>query len=179
MLYREPDLLRLLLARLTDLTVDYLNAQIDAGAQVVQLFDTWAGLLSAREYRDWVLPGHREIAERVKRSEAPLILYVNDGAHVLDEMAEAGCDVLSLDWRVDIADAARRHGRRVSLQGNLDPCALQAPRERIFAWVRELVAAAAPARGHILNLGHGCLPDTPVEGVRAFTDAARAVSAER
>jgi uroporphyrinogen decarboxylase len=176
MLYREPDLLAALLARLTDLTVDYLNAQIEAGAQVVQLFDTWAGLLSASEYRRWVLPGHREIAARVKRDVAPLILYVNDGAHVVDEMAESGCDVISLDWRVDIAETARRHGSRVSLQGNLDPCALQAPREQIFESVRQLAAAAAPARGHILNLGHGCLPDTPVEGVRAFTDAARALS---
>jgi uroporphyrinogen decarboxylase len=123
-----------------------------------------------------VLPGHREIAARVERAAAPLILYVNDGAHVVDEMAEAGCDVISLDWRVDIAETARRHGATVSLQGNLDPCALHAPRERIFEAVRALAEAAAPARGHILNLGHGCLPDTPVEGVRAFTDAARALS---
>jgi uroporphyrinogen decarboxylase len=178
MLHREPEVLRALLARLTDLSVDYLNAQIEAGAQVVQLFDTWAGLLSAREYREWVLPGHREIAERVKRDTAPLILYVNNGAHVVDEMVEAGCDVISLDWRVDLASTARRHGARVSLQGNLDPCCLHASREEIFAQVRELARAGSLARGHILNLGHGCLPDTPVEGVRAFTDAARALSKE-
>ncbi len=176
MLHRAPDVLRALLARLTDLTVDYLNAQIEAGAQVVQLFDTWAGLLSPAEYRTWVLPAHREIASRVKRSEAPLILYVNDGAHVVREMVEAGTDVISLDWRVDFADAAARYGNRVSLQGNLDPCALHAPREQIFEQVRELADAASPARGHILNLGHGCLPDTPVEGVRAFTAAARALA---
>jgi uroporphyrinogen decarboxylase len=175
MLYREPDTLRALLARLADLTVDYLNAQIEAGAQVVQLFDTWAGLLSPAEYRAFVLPGHQEIAARVDRQRAPLILYVNDGAHVVDEMAEAGADVISLDWRVDLAAAAARHGDRVSLQGNLDPCALHAPREVIFERVRELFEAGRSARGHVLNLGHGCLPDTPVEGVRAFTDAARAL----
>lgn len=176
LLHREPATLRALLAKLTDLTVGYLNAQIEAGAQVVQLFDTWAGLFSTAEYRSWVLPGHQEIAARVNRADAPLILYVNDGAHVVDEMAEAGADVISLDWRCDLALAAKKHGARVSLQGNFDPCGLHADREVIFAEVRALAEAAAPARGHILNLGHGCLPDTPVEGVRAFTDAARALS---
>jgi uroporphyrinogen decarboxylase len=133
MLYREPAVLRALLARLAEMVVDYLNAQIEAGAQVVQLFDTWAGILAPDEYR-------------------------------------------SLDWRVDMARAARLAGRHASLQGNLDPCALAAPPEQIFARVREIAEAAAPARGHILNLGHGCLPETPVEGVRAFTDAARALA---
>jgi len=176
MLHREPGILRELQARLTELVVAYLNAQIEAGAQVVQLFDTWAGLLAPAEYREWVLPVHREIAAKVDRSRAPLILYVKNGAHVLAEMIESGADVVSLDWRVDLAEAARLAGTRVSLQGNLDPCALTAPPQEIARRVREMVAAAAPARGHVLNLGHGCLPDTPVEGVRAFTDAARALA---
>jgi uroporphyrinogen decarboxylase len=176
MMVREPAVLERLLATLTEMTVDYLGAQIEAGAQVVQLFDTWAGLLAPDDYRKWVLPTHRTIAERLDRSKAPLILYVNDGAHVLDAMAEAGADVISLDWRVDLAEAARRHGRTVSLQGNLDPCALAAPREEIARRVRAMCAAAAPARGYIANLGHGCLPDTPVEGVRAFTEAVRSLS---
>jgi len=176
LLYVDPDALRALLARLTELTVRYLEAQIRAGAQVVQLFDTWAGILGEPEYRAWALPAQREIAERLAGAGAPLILYVNDGAHLFGATLESGADVLSLDWRVDLAEAARRAGRRASLQGNLDPCALAAPRERIAAWVGELARAAAPARGHVLNLGHGCLPDTPVEGVRAFTDAARNLS---
>lgn len=173
MLHREPALLRALLERLTEMTVGYLNAQIEAGAQAVQLFDTWAGLLSRADYREWVLPIHREIAARVDRDAAPFILYVNDGAHVVDEMVEAGPDVVSLDWRVDLAEVARRHGDRVSLQGNLDPCALSAEPARIAALVGDMLKAAAPARGHIANLGHGCLPSTPVEGVRAFTEAVR------
>ena len=176
LMYAEPDVLRALLARLTELTVRYLAAQIAAGAQVVQLFDTWAGILAESDYRSWVLPVHREIAERLDRVRAPLILYVNDGAHLLDAMLESGADVLSLDWRVDLGEAARRAGRRASLQGNLDPCRLAAPAEQIGAWVRELARAGAAARGHVLNLGHGCLPETPVEGVRAFTDAARALA---
>jgi uroporphyrinogen decarboxylase len=176
MLWREPALARSLLDRLTDLTVGYLGAQIEAGAQAVQLFDTWAGMLSPADYREWVLPTHREIAAKLDRS-APLILYVNDGAHVLEETAESGADVVSLDWRVDLADAARRVGSRVSLQGNLDPCVLAADAETIAQKVRELARDAAPARGYIANLGHGCLPDTPVAGVRAFTDAVRALGA--
>ena len=176
MMVRAPEVLRALLQRLTQLAIAHLNAQIEAGAQVVQLFDTWAGILSAADYEAWVLPTHREIVAGVDRVQAPLILYVNDGAHLLDPMIESGADVLSLDWRMDLADAARRVGGRASLQGNLDPCALHAPRDDIFERVRALAEAGAAARGHVLNLGHGCLPDTPVEGVQAFIDAAKSLA---
>jgi len=175
MMYREPALLRDLLDRLATMTVDYLNAQIEAGAQAVQLFDTWAGLLSPEDYRAWVLPTHQRIAASVDRRRAPFILYVQDGGHVVDAMIEAEPDVISLDWRLDWADAAKRAGSRVSVQGNLDPTALHASREEIFRRVRAIASAAGAARGHVLNLGHGCHPDTPVAGVRAFTDAARAL----
>lgn len=177
MLYREPALMRTLLDVLTEMTVAYLGAQIEAGAEAVQLFDTWAGLLAEDDYRKWVLPTHQAIVERVREGGAPLILYVNDGAHVLESMLESGADVLSLDWRCDMGVAARRAGRRASLQGNLDPCILAAPREEIFSRVRRIAEQARPARGHILNLGHGCLPDTPVEGVRAFVEAAKSLAA--
>jgi uroporphyrinogen decarboxylase len=175
--FREPEVLRALLGKLTELVVAHLNAQIEAGAQVVQLFDTWAGILGPAEWREWVLPAHREIVSKVDRSRAPLVLYAADAPHALDEMLASGADVLSLDWRIDLGEAARRVGRRASLQGNLDPCALFAPRETIFAKVRELARAGLPARGHVLNLGHGCLPDTPVEGVRAFIEAAKSLGA--
>jgi uroporphyrinogen decarboxylase len=176
MMQKRPDEVEALLEKLTDLTIDYLRAQIEAGAEAVQLFDTWAGLLDPASYRRWVQPLHQRIASALEDMPAPLILYVQNGCHVVDAMAESGADVMSLDWRVDLGDVARRHGSRISLQGNLDPCWLHAPRERIFEMVREMVDAASGARGHILNLGHGCLPDTPVEGVRAFTDAARAIA---
>jgi uroporphyrinogen decarboxylase len=175
MLHREPTLLRSLLDKLTELTINYLGAQIEAGSQVVQLFDTWAGLLSPAEYREWALPYHQEIARGIDQDAAPLILYVNNGAHVVDLMAESGASVISLDWRVELDRAAAELGDRVSLQGNLDPCALAAPPERIAEMVKGLRAQGAAARGHILNLGHGCLPHTPVEGVRAFTAAARSL----
>ena len=176
MMWTAPEVLRELLARLTDLTVEYLGAQVEAGAQAVQLFDTWAGILSPQDYREWVLPTHREIAARLDRRAAPLILFVNNGAHVFDQTLESGADVLSLDWRVDMAAAAAKAGDRVSLQGNLDPCTLAAPPDEIERQVHALAAAAAPARGLILNLGHGCLPHTPVEGVRAFTAAAKSLA---
>jgi uroporphyrinogen decarboxylase len=178
MMYREPETLRALLDRLADMTVAYLNAQIEAGAQAVQLFDTWAGLLGPDDYREWVRPWHARIAERLHRDRAPLILYVQNGGHVVDEMIEAGPDVISLDWRLDLADAARRAGHRVSIQGNLDPTALHLPREAIVERVRAIADAGRAARGHVLNLGHGCHPDTPADGVRAFTDAARALGGE-
>ena len=168
MMYREPEILNALLDKLTESSVGYLNAQIEAGAQAVQIFDTWAGLLTAAEYREWVLPRHKEIAQRVNRDQAPLILYINNGAHLLDDSVESGVDVLSLDWRVDL-------GQRVALQGNMDPSVLAAPPEKIAAMVRDLARDAAPAKGYVANLGHGCLPGTPVEGVRAFTEAVRSL----
>jgi uroporphyrinogen decarboxylase len=176
MLYAAPEVLRALLARLTDLVVRYLDAQIEAGAQVVQLFDTWAGALDAAEFERWLLPGAKALAAGLKRADAPFIFYTNDAPHLFDLTLEIGADVLSIGSAVEIADAARRAGRRASLQGNLDPRELTRGRAHIFARVKEIAEAARPARGLILNLGHGCLPDTPVEGVRAFTDAARALA---
>ena len=175
-LYREEAMVRALLDHLCEGVVAYLAAQVEAGAQALQVFDTWAGLLSRADYESWIQPLHRRIAEGLAEVGAPLILYVNQGSHVVDLMAETGFDVISLDWRASLADAAREVGDRVSLQGNLDPCFLAAPEDAIEQAVRTLVRDARPARGHILNLGHGCLPSTPVEGVRAFTAAARALS---
>jgi uroporphyrinogen decarboxylase len=176
-LQTRPELIDALLEKLTLLTIEYLRAQIEAGAEAVQLFDTWAGLLDREAYRRFAEPAHRRIAAALADAPAPLILYVQSGAHIVDIAADSGAAVLSLDWRVDLRRAAETYGSRVSLQGNLDPCWLHAPRARIFEMVREMAAAAKPARGYIANLGHGCLPDTPVEGVRAFTDAVRALGA--
>ena len=176
-MYQEEAMLRALLDHLAEGAVAYLKAQIEAGAQAVQLFDTWAGLLSRADYENWVQPLHRRIAKGLEKADAPLILYVNNGTHVVDLMAETGFDVISLDWRVDLARVAREFGDRVSVQGNLDPCALAAPADEIRAAVRSLARDGGAARGHILNLGHGCLPDTPVAGVRAFTEAARSLGA--
>jgi len=178
LLKNDRDVVHALLERLADMTITYLNAQIEAGAQVVQLFDTWAGVLSEEEYRSLVLPVNRAIAAGLNRDAAPLILYVNDAPHLVGAMLDSDCDVISIGSAVEIGEAARLAGDRASLQGNLDPTELALPRERIFERVREIAAAARPARGHVLNLGHGCLPDTPVEGVRAFVEAAKSLGTE-
>jgi uroporphyrinogen decarboxylase len=174
---QEPAVVEALLERLAEMTIAYLNAQIDAGAQVVQLFDSWAGVLDEDAYRRWLLPVTRRIAAGVDPERAPFILFASDAPHLVEAMLETGCDVLSVGASTDLGEAARLAGTRASLQGNLHPHALTLPREEIFARVRALAEAARPARGFILNLGHGCLPDTPVAGVRAFTDAARALAA--
>jgi uroporphyrinogen decarboxylase len=178
LLERDAGLIRSLLDRLTEMTIAYLNAQIEAGAQVVQLFDTWAGVLTDEEYRRFVLPVNRAIAAGVDRAAAPLILYINDAPHLVEAMLDSECDVISVGSAVEIGVAARLAGSRASLQGNLDPAELASPPERIAARVREIAEAAKPARGHVLNLGHGCLPDTPVEGVRAFIAAAQSLGEE-
>jgi uroporphyrinogen decarboxylase len=178
LLDREAEVVRSLLDRLARMTIAYLNAQIDAGAQVVQLFDTWAGTLTEEEYRRFVLPVNRAIAAALDRAAAPLILYINDAPHLVEAMLDSDCDVISVGSRVEIGAAARLAGSRASLQGNLDPAELALPPERIAERVREIAEAARPARGHVLNLGHGCLPETPVEGVRAFVAAARSLAGE-
>ena len=178
LLDHETDVVRSLLDRLARMTVAYLNAQIDAGAQVVQLFDTWAGTLTEEEYRRFVLPVNRSIAAGLDRAAAPLILYINDAPHLIEAMLDSECDVISVGSRVEIGAAARLAGSRASLQGNLDPAELALPPGRIAERVREIAEAAKPARGHVLNLGHGCLPETPVEGVRAFVAAARSLAEE-
>ena len=172
----EPDVVRALLERLGEMTVAYLNAQIDAGAQVVQLFDSWCGILSEAEYREWAQPVTRAIVAGVDRERAPLILFASDAPHLVEAMLETAPDVLSVGASVSLAEAARLARGRVSLQGNLDPAELARPRAEIFARVEALAADARAARGWIANLGHGCTPDTPVEGVRAFTDAVRALA---
>ncbi len=178
MMADDPALLDALLERLAEMTIGYLNAQIDAGAQVVQLFDTWAGTLSPEDYARFVQPVNRAIVQGVDRARAPFILYMNDAPQHVDAMLACEPDVISVGSSVDLGSAAARAGERASIQGNLDPTELARPRDEIFARVRELAEQGRAARGHVMNLGHGCLPETPVEGVRAFTDSVRALPTE-
>jgi uroporphyrinogen decarboxylase len=166
--YREPRVLHQLLEKLASTISSYLLYQIEAGAQVIQLFDTWAGELNRPDYEEFALPYTMKIFEAVG-NRVPRILYLNGTSAILESMANSGADVISIDWRISIAEARKRVGSRVALQGNLDPCVLLGPKERIAAKTKEILEQAGPT-GHILNLGHGILPPTPVENARAFIE---------
>jgi len=164
--YREPPVLHALLDKIASTVSSYLLFQIESGAQVIQLFDTWAGELNRSDYEEFALPYTQKIFQSVG-TRVPRILYLNGCSAILESIAESGADVISIDWRISMAEAKRRVGNRVALQGNLDPCVLLGPEERIFAKTREILDQAGPV-GHILNLGHGILPPTPVENARSF-----------
>ncbi len=174
-LYGKPDFLRRLLERLASMTADYLEAQLDAGATAVQLFDTWAGRLGANEYREFALPYHRQVFERLSSRfpDARTILFVRDGAHLVEAMAESGARGLSLDWRVSLKAARAAVGDDIVLQGNLDPAALFAPAEDVRARVRAILEDRRGDPAFIFNLGHGVTPETPVESVRALVETVK------
>lgn len=170
MLRQEPALLRELLDRIASATAAYLRAQISAGAGVIQLFDTWAGELSREEYESFELPATQAIFEKLAGSGVPKILFAKGSRLLLESMAQTGAEVLSVDWETDLGEARKTLRQRVALQGNVDPKALLAS----ACAAREAAVAAVEITGglgHILNLGHGILPTTPVESARAFVEA--------
>jgi len=155
-----------LLNLLADVVGDVLSYQIASGAQVVQVFDTWAGELSCEDYRRWALPALTRAIAGIRREGHPVILYVNGSGHLLEAMNESGADVLSIDWRLPLSEARRKLPTR-PLQGNLDPGALLAGTRDVRRRVRSMLAETGGI-GHVVNLGHGVLPQTPVESVEAF-----------
>jgi uroporphyrinogen decarboxylase len=171
MLYEAPALAERLLDLLADVVGDHLQNQVDAGAAAVQLFDTWAGALSPADFRRWALPASRRALARV--TGAPRIFYTKDTAPFLPWIPEIGADVVGLDWRVDLATARQALGD-TPVQGNLDPVRLFAPPDDIRQEVRRILAAGGP-RGHIFNLGHGILPETPLAGVEAMVETVKAM----
>jgi len=171
LMYNDPETFHVLLDKIADTIILYLNAQIEAGAQVVQLFDSWAGELSPRDYSEFALPYEQKIFASINRS-APSIIYINGSGTFLEQMATCGADVLSIDWRVNLDAARARVGEKFTLQGNLDPCVLLSTPDIVSEKARELIRLGGGSR-HILNLGHGILPMTPVENARAFIEAAK------
>jgi uroporphyrinogen decarboxylase len=170
MLREEPQTVRELLERIARATAGYLKSQIAAGASVVQLFDTWAGELTPEEYDAFELPATQMVLQALGESGVPKILFAKGSAQHLDGMAKSGADVLSVDWKTDLAEARRKLGRKVALQGNVDPSVLLGDTDGIRRAAREAIEKTGGA-GHILNLGHGILPTTPVENARAFVEA--------
>ena len=181
MMYREPAMLHSLLEKISHTVALYLNAQIEAGVHAVQLFDTWAGELSPADYEEFGLAYEQRVFENLHRGPEglgiPAILYINGCSSILEAMAKSGASVLSIDWRTDLAEARRRIGDQLAIQGNLDPCALLGTIESIQEGVEEMLVKGGDL-GYIANLGHGILPMTPVENARAFVDAVKSTVEE-
>jgi uroporphyrinogen decarboxylase len=168
MMYSEPDAFHRLSEKLAATVAAFLTAQIEAGASAVQLFDSWAGHLSLADYETFALPHTKSVFERV--SGAATIHYVGNGAHLVEAAASAGSEAMSVDWRTDIPAARRLTNGRVAFQGNLDPCVLLGPRDGVVAKTREMLKRCAGEPGYVANLGHGILPEVPVENARAFIE---------
>jgi uroporphyrinogen decarboxylase len=175
LMYNEPETWHRLMELLVGITADYLNLQVDAGASAVQLFDSWVGSLGPGDYRRFVLPHTATLISKVKPG-VPVIHFGTTTGNLLELMREAGGDVIGLDWRVDLAEAWQRLGFEVAVQGNLDPIALFAEVAEIRSRASAILAQAAGRRGHIFNLGHGILPETPVDHVIALVDAVHELS---
>jgi uroporphyrinogen decarboxylase len=170
LMYSDPAAWHQLMDKLAVLVADYLSAQISAGAQAVQLFDSWIGALAPEDYREYVLPHSRAIFQALAGRGVPLIHFGTGTASLLEMMKEAGGDVIGVDWQTPLDWAWRQLGEGAAVQGNLDPAALQAPLPELERRVERVLRQAAGRPGHIFNLGHGILPETPVESVRRVVE---------
>jgi uroporphyrinogen decarboxylase len=181
-LYNHPEAMHMLLQRLADAVIEYLNAQIEAGAQVVQIFDTWGGILTPSAYQDFSLNYMRKIVQGlIKESDGstvPVILFTKNGGHWLEAIANSGCHGVGLDWTIGIDEARARVGKKVALQGNMDPCILYAEPKVIRAEVKRILEAFGSSSGHVFNLGHGITPGVDPDHVAVFVDAVHEFSAE-
>ena len=175
LMYDDVGAWHAMMALLSRALAKYLNAQIEAGAQAVQLFDSWVGCLSPDDYREFVLPHTRSVIREIK-SGVPVIHFGTGTAALLELMREAGGDVIGVDWRVRLDEAWRRVGHDVAIMGNLDPVTLFAKRDVIREQAKRILDQAEERGGHIFNLGHGILPETPVENVIALVEMVHEMS---
>jgi uroporphyrinogen decarboxylase len=167
LLYAEPETFDRLCARLVGNLVPYLAMQVEAGADAVQIFDSWGGALDAVTWRHAILPHTSRLVAGARKLGVPVILYVNGAAHLLQAMAGTGADVIGIDWRVSASEAIRHVGARAALQGNLDPCALFAPPDIVARETSRVLDEFAAQEGYVFNLGSGILPGTPIESMEA------------
>ncbi|MFP3982171.1 MAG: uroporphyrinogen decarboxylase [Desulfurivibrionaceae bacterium] len=178
MMYSAPDLYKKMMDKVTDSVIVYLQAQAEAGAQALQVFDSWAGSLAPCDFGEYALPYINRIIKALKPYDIPLICFVNNGATLLDQARTCGADVLGLDWRINISDAVDIIGPDITVQGNLDPCALMLPEDKLEKRVAGILEEGKKARGHIFNLGHGILPETPPGKAKFVVDAVHRLSAK-
>jgi uroporphyrinogen decarboxylase len=173
--YNEPDAAHSLLQILADAVVEYLNAKIAAGCDAVQIFDTWASLLSPADFEEFSLRYIRYICDRLELNGAPVIVFAK-GVGSFEALSELKCDVLGVDWTRDLGKVRHNTGGRKALQGNLDPTVLFAPKEKIRDEAARVIRSYGHGAGHIFNLGHGILPATPVENVQYLVDCVKELS---
>ena len=171
LIYAQPELADYLMDLLADVVADYLNAQVKAGAQAVQIFDTWGGILSDPEYVRFALNPTRKVLSRLNREGVPVIYYLNNGAYLAHHLEDLDVEVIGIDWRQEIGRARQTLGRDRAIQGNLDPTVLFASKDEIRRRAHELMDQAGPEPGHIFNLGHGILPQTPMDNAIALVEA--------
>lgn len=176
-MYREPRSWDDLMHKLVSVLAEYTAEQVHAGADVIQVFDSWVGCLGVDDYRRYVLPRTTELIQSLKRTGVPVIYFGTDTATLLPAMQETAADVIGLDWRIPLDEGWQRLGDRGAVQGNLDPVALFADRNEIRARVKDILDRAAGRPGHIFNLGHGILPETPVENGKALLEMVHEMSA--
>jgi uroporphyrinogen decarboxylase len=167
-LYHEPETFRRLLSKIAQATIPYLNAQLDAGACAVQLFDTWCGELNLEDYENFALPAVQQVISGIS-GKVPVIYYTKASNHLMSAVARAGATVVSVDWRSDLAALRKTLGPKIALQGNVDPAILFGPTGKIREATQSALSALG-GKGHILNLGHGIFKQTPVENARLFIE---------
>jgi len=178
MMYRQPDAWRLLMEKLVTVLKEYAQQQVEAGADVIQIFDSWVGVLSIEDYSDFVLPVTKSLIREVQSFGVPVIYFGVETASLLPTMLETGADVLGLDWRTPLAQAWQTLNYACAVQGNLDPITLFAEPELIRERVKQIMQQAGGRPGYIFNLGHGIVPGTPVENVQYVVRCVRELSAE-
>jgi uroporphyrinogen decarboxylase len=176
--YAQPEAMHRLLSMLADLVTDYLKAKIEAGCDAVQIFDTWAGLLGPGDLDEFSLQYTARICDSLRDAGVPVIVFAK-GVHAVERLAEISCDVIGLDWTMDIGNVRSRVGEDKALQGNLDPCVLFAPQNKIRSEVERILTANGSHSGHIFNLGHGVLPTTPVENARYLVETVKELSGKK
>ena len=180
LLYENPKHMHQLLDVLADTVIDYLNSQIEAGADSLMIFDTWGGLLNKNSYEDFSLRYMSKIVDGIHRSyegrRIPVTLFTKGGSAWLEQIAATGCDAVGLDWTIEIGDAERRIGSNVSLQGNLDPAVLYASPEVIISEAHKVLDQFKGKTGHVFNLGHGITPDVNPESMKILVDAVHSYS---
>ncbi len=177
LMYANPEVFHKLMDMISDTVISYLSAQIEAGAQVVQLFDSWVGCLGPLDYAEYVYPYNRKIFDALEVYDVPKIHFANQASTLLDQVVAAGGDIIGLDWRQDLKKAWDLIGPDHGVQGNFEPIALFAPIPEIRKRVKRIIEQAENRNGHIFNLGHGILPTTPIDHAKAMIDAVHEFSA--